>query len=221
MKYAQLDTRAQERARDKWREAGQHDEWWDSVYADAITIGNLIGIQIGTETVKTTTGKSYEKPDINFSGFHHQGSYCSFGGVLSVAGLQNATEKMREHVGTLDEESNETLLTICTRAEAAFETINAHWVANRLSGLPEDEWDDPECTPTLHIAIDNRNERCKLDSNELPEAIEEDLNNLVGAFADWIYENLEAEDEHLNSDEYIVEGIEANEPDFDEDGNFE
>lgn len=222
MKYSELEPRAQDRARDAWREAGQDDEWWDCVYEDAIIVGKLMGIEIGTSTVRTTTGRSYERPDIHFSGFHHQGSYCAFSGTLYVAELAGAVEKVKTHVSNLDVEGGDkTLLGICQRAEAAHAGINAHWVANRLSDMPDDEWEAPECIPTMTVQIDSPSERTRVNDDDLSTDAADDLNALVTAFADWIYNQLEEEDDHLNSDEYIIEDINGAEPDFDEDGNLE
>lgn len=46
------------------------------------------------------------------------------------------------------------------------------------------------------------------------------LETELESFAHWIYKNLEREYEYINSDEQVIESIEANEYDFKEDGNI-
>jgi len=51
------------------------------------------------------------------------------------------------------------------------------------------------------------------------ESEEEDLKDALRAFMQWIYSRLEAEHDHLLSDEVIEESIQANEAEFYEDGS--
>ena len=48
---------------------------------------------------------------------------------------------------------------------------------------------------------------------------EDDANQIVSDFADWIYRALETEYDYLMSDECVEGDIRANEYEFDEDGN--
>jgi len=222
MKYDELDDRAKARARDQWREGNQPDDWWDCIYEDVIIIGALMGIEIGTRVVKTVKGKAYDVPDISFSGFCSQGDGASFGGYLDVGEMKTACEQVGTHVGNLG--PGHALFPICRAAEEVFAMIAAHSVANRLEGLALEDTHYPECEPTMSINIkgyDHRGHSTRVDGYELPHEIEMKANGLVSDFADYIYAQLEAEDEYLNSDEYVVESIEANEPNFDESGNIE
>ena len=66
--FDELSDDAKEVARQWWRDASFHDEWWDSVYDDFDTIAELIGVTIG---------------DKQFSGFWSQGDGASFAGFYS------------------------------------------------------------------------------------------------------------------------------------------
>jgi hypothetical protein len=64
--YEELSEKAQERARDWYRETMFDYEWWDSVYYDAKAVAALMGIEID---------------DISFSGFYSQGDGAQFTGT--------------------------------------------------------------------------------------------------------------------------------------------
>ena len=224
MKYSQLDTAAKEHARNNWRDGMADDGWWDHVYTDVITTGALMGIEIGSKVLKDVKGKAYDVPDISFSGFWSQGDGASFGGYLVVENLKDCTERVKTHISNLDGEHP--LWSVCQLGEELYGMIAAHWTAIRLSGLDVDchEHLFPECTTTMRINIDDRNYSgfmTRVEGNEIPDTVEEKANELVEAFASYIYDQLEADHEHLTSDEAVIESIEANEPDFDEDGNLE
>jgi hypothetical protein len=78
-KYEELSDKAKETARDWFRSFGHHDDWYESTYEDAITVGKLMGIEI---------------EDIRFSGFSSQGDGASFTGKLVKADdiLKNVKE---------------------------------------------------------------------------------------------------------------------------------
>lgn len=63
--YEELSPKAQERARDWWRNGGLEYEWWEFVYDDARKVGECLGITIS---------------DIYFSGFGCQGNGAMFTG---------------------------------------------------------------------------------------------------------------------------------------------
>lgn len=64
-KFSELTDAAKERAIEDWNRDGLDYEWWDSVYEDAKTIGELMGIRVDK---------------IFFSGFWNQGDGACFEG---------------------------------------------------------------------------------------------------------------------------------------------
>jgi len=64
-KFSELSDAAKERAIEKWNQDGLDYEWWDAVYEDAKTIGELMGIRVDK---------------IFFSGFWSQGDGACFEG---------------------------------------------------------------------------------------------------------------------------------------------
>ena len=215
MKYAELDDRAQERAKERWLVLEPHDDWWDCTYEDAITVGALMGIEIGTESVRVVNGKSYDRPSISFSGFWSQGDGCCFSGYLRVADMAGAVEKVKGYAG------EDELFRLAAVAEDIFARIAAVQMAQAL--VPDDDNDYPECSPSMSIQVNGqeRSFSTSVDGNEIPNELEEICDKFVADFATWIYNSLEAEHDHLTSEESFKEWVESNDPDYDEDGNPE
>ena len=67
IKYQDLPEDRKEQIRNKHREAGLHDDWWEYVYEDAKEIGKQFGLDI---------------EDIFFSGFWSQGDGVCYKGLL-------------------------------------------------------------------------------------------------------------------------------------------
>lgn len=218
MKYDELDTTAKEHARNAWREMQHCDEWWEHIYSDAVTIGELVGIDIDTQSNRTVGMRLINSPDISFSGFHSQGDGASYSATLRVANFQGAVKKLSTHVGNLD--TGNELWPIAKKAEEIFDLITAHAVSNRLAH--EDDRQYSECEPTMTIRVTDRFGAFALtvQGHELPPHIEDEVREFAESFAIWIYRQLEAEDEHLHSDEVIEESIRDNDLDFTEDGMF-
>jgi len=80
--FEELSDAGKEKAREWWREASMHDEWWDATYEDAKTIAAIMGIEID---------------DINFSGFWCQGDGAQFTGSYSY--VKGSVKKLKDHAG--------------------------------------------------------------------------------------------------------------------------
>lgn len=214
MKFAELDDKAKEHARDQWRETTCQDDWWDSSYECAVETAKYLGIEVGEYSQKTHSGKTYTKPDIWFSGFSCQGDGCCFSGSLELQGLEGAIERVKAHTGQDDE-----LAKLAVLAESIFAQANAKAVMQRLSDLDPVDADFLRMDGTLSIFGKERCYSTSIDNFDDGDVfLEDDLNNLVEGFAGWIYKMLEAESDYQNSDEAIDESIEANDVEFDEAG---
>lgn len=215
MKYNELDTAAKEHAYNKWNEGEMHHDWWDCTYTDAIAIGARMGIEIGEQSNRTVGGKHYQSPDISFSGFWSQGDGCSFSGRLIIADLAGAVAKIAEYA------SGEEVSALAARAEALYGEFAAIVMADRLAD--EQEYPDISLDSSVTIKGDShRGFSTKIDPQcDFPADLEKTCDSFVEDFASWIYDQLEAEHEHLTSEESFKQWVESNEPDFDEEGNLE
>ena len=83
--FAELDERTKDKVRDQHRDDAFYDDWWDAVYEDAIRMGALLGIEIGTKQRRTMNNKTISYPAINFSGFCSQGDGACYEGNYRYA----------------------------------------------------------------------------------------------------------------------------------------
>lgn len=184
-----------ESAKDRVRSRNEPDhEWWDGVYEDAVTIGALIGIEIGTH------GKRAEI-DIWFSGFWSQDNGCCYSGRLHIALLNGGVAKIKEHAP-----QDEVLHALAAEGETLYARIAARLMEVRMLGGEYDE--ETQLDAILAIEGHERSYRTAVDPDAYTYSLASELEKLadayVSAFADWIYEQLETEYEYLTSDEAIL-----------------
>jgi hypothetical protein len=198
-KFEELSERAKQKAREEYT-SGDYPgyDWWDGVYEDAVRIGQMLGIEIGTTTHVSTKGRNYTTTNIWFSGFDSQGGGACFDGDYRYA------PDAAKHI---DQETNdEELLRI------AKELTLMH-VTQRLQGLEY-------FTAAIHAERNNsiRTEIRDWGVDEVGELDEKAFAQLMQDFADWIYARLEDENDYLYSDEYVDERLSENDCVFDESG---
>lgn len=204
--YDELSESAKERALDETRSQEYHYDWWDCIYEDAVCIGALMGIRIDTHAVKTNRGREYQETCIFFSGFCSQGDGACYTGHYSRP-AHDVVKAITEYAPQ-DEELKRiaeglTVLQVTARMKygghvSAIVTTSGNYSHSGTMSVEVDFHEDVRDLPTDDIVTD--------------------LTQLLRDFADWIYKQLEAEDEYIHSEEYIVEGFKANENLFDEDG---
>lgn len=204
--FSELSESAKERARDKYREHGISYDWWDSIYEDAVNIATYLGITIDTHTVKLHGGGTRQDPCIYFSGFWSQGDGAMFTGRYEYKA--DACERIKTETSdqTLTDIAAElTVMQLTARLqhtcqlEARITNGNHHYSHSGCMNVEVSYCDCPDGSP------------------DVTDEAEKQLTDLMRRFADWIYAQLEAEDEYLNSDERVDECLADDE--FDEDGD--
>lgn len=209
--YDELSPWAQQRALDKARSQEYYYDWWEFIYEDAVATGALMGIHIDTHTVKTNRGREYQETAIFFSGFCSQGDGACYVGhyyqpkhdvVKTVTEYAPQDEELKRIAEGL------TVLQVTARMKygghvSAIITTSGNY---SYSG-------------TMNFDVSHDNDASSGYANDF-EDIESDLTQLLRDFADWIYKQLETENDYMYSEEYIVEGFKANENLFDEDGTM-
>lgn len=195
--FDELSDSAKEKARDWFREGLMQDnDWYDSTYEDAERIGNLFGIEFKQKEIRTMGGSIRYEPTIWFSGFASQGDGACFEGRYAYA--KGGAAKVREYAPT-DEKLHmiaDTLQAVQKRA------------AYRITASVEHSghYYHPGCT---NIEVEGAK---NAEDEEL-------IRSALRTFMDWIYRQLEAESEYLESDESVDENIRANEYEFEADGS--
>lgn len=200
-RFAELDDKAKERARQWYREVDADDPYFsEAVIEDAARMADLLGIDLRTRPVRLMNGTTRYDPCVFWSGFYHQGSGASFEGSYSYR-KGSAAGVAKEAPG--DYPANVEIRRIA-------QTLSDAQRAHRYN-----------LTATVRSDRDI-NVRVEIDSDACPQSCDgtahEAVKQATRDFADWIYRNLETEYEYRNSDEQVDESIEANEYEFTESG---
>lgn len=220
--FDELSDAAKEKARD-WYRSTPSDDWWDSVYEDAIRMAEILGIEIDYRIygISRTGGQTHREPKIWFSGFSSQGDGACWegsyrykkGAAKAIAKEAPADYEYSLPDGTLvkgHSDGNAELLRIALGLQ---ETQRKHFYRLEATVTHRGHYYHSGC-----MSVDVSDSESPY--RDIGDA-EDDIKQLLRDFADWIYDQLEKEDEWLNSDEQVDENIRINEYTFDEDGNRE
>ena len=196
-RFPELSDAAKGKARSWYRELGPHDDWWDAVYEDFERICDILGVSLKTRPVRLMGGGIRQKPCIWFSGFSSQGDGASFEAMVRHA--KGSAREIRSYAP-----KDETLHGIADRLQDAqrrnFYQLSAD-VTRRGHYYHE------YCM-TIDVARDSPTGQAPTKGSE--ETVVEALRDL----ARWLYRQLEAEYDHVTSDEAVDEGIIINEYTF-------
>lgn len=220
--FDELSESAKDKVRGKEREHATDYEWWDGVYEDTVSIGSLLGIYIGQRRTSCHNGKSRYDTNIYFQGFSYQGDGCCYSGDLQIAQLKGCVARLREHTGVGC--TDDVLFKLAAEGEAIYQTVMLRLLELKMQGVDIEDLDDN--TDTVEIALNSQISikgtdhywSTKIDFDGMAESLEDAMNFYVSSFADWIYASLEAEHDHLTSDETIDDQIRQNEMIFDSEG---
>jgi hypothetical protein len=198
--FDELNDRAKERARDWYREGMETNDFAESVIEDAVRIGRMLGIEIGTHSVKLMNGTTRQEPTVYWA-LHIQGAGACFPGRYHyVRGSVHAIEK--EAPPTTD--SNKELHRIARELAALQKTHNYLLEASiSLRGGAQHSGD-------MRITVTN----ARTGNEYFNGPAAEELPQLLRDFADWIYRGLDQEYMYQTSDEVVDENIRANEYTF-------
>lgn len=203
LSFSGLSEKAQQRAIDdaRYSEVDSGYDWWDNVFEDAVRMAALLGIEIDQ---RNGEHHSYAGPKIYFSGFCDQGDGACFQGTYRPKPDAFAAVKA--------ECNDETLISLAERLT----TLNVESTLHHEVKL---------CYVTVstygrysHSNTMSATYEYDADVAETDSAFEDDLLACLREFADWIYNQLEAEFDYLTSDEVVRERLITDEYVFDEDG---
>ncbi|MCK5605077.1 antitoxin of toxin-antitoxin stability system [Candidatus Pacearchaeota archaeon] len=191
-KFDELAEEAQETAIERYREGNLNYDWWD--FEDATQAAACMGIEI---------------ENIYFSGFSSQGDGACFEGSYSY---QKGGVKAIKDYAPQDEKLHQIAQDLQDIQKTCFYGLYA---TVKQSGHYSHEY----CTD---INVCER--RTLRDGSEYDEsasiADHENIEEVLRSFMRWIYKQLEAEYDYLQSDEAIKETIEANDYEFTAEGKL-
>lgn len=187
--FNELSEKAKEKAIALNRDTNTQYGWHEDVYEDAVQVAELLGITLDTKH----QGKS---PAIYFSGFCSQGDGACFEGEYRYA--KGAVKEVQAYAP-----EDSTLLDI---AKSLQETQRTHFYRLRAKTKHQGHYYHSGC---MQVEVYDE-ESPYNDIGNAEESITEDLRR----FADWIYQQLEAEHTYLTSAKAVASSLEANEVEF-------
>lgn len=203
--FDELSESAKDTARDefKYRDGYPDYDWWDSVYEDANRIAKIFGLDIET-TQRAKNGRSITNIDISFSGFSSQGDGASFKGRYTYN--PKAVEEINAYCHNVE------LIRIASELTVMQTTRRLLSLAPLSANITTSGGYSHSHLMNLEVNSEDEDD----EHNQISDAVEDQFAQLMRDFADWIYKTLEAEYDHLMSDE-VVDGCLEQEK-FDEDG---
>ena len=189
----ELSDAAKEAARAWYRESCLDYEWYDCVYEDFQTICRILGVTLATSPVRLHGGATRDKPQIFWTGFSSQGDGASFAGHYSHA--KGAARAIRAYAPKDDE---------LHRIADALQAVQRRNFWQVHASIRQNGRYCHEYTMTIDVERDSPTWQPPTDDAE--DTVTEAMRDL----ARWLYRQLEAEYEHLTSDEAIDEDLTAN-----------
>ena len=198
--FDELSDRAKDKARDWWRDC-ENQEFGQQIELEfAETAANLLGIEFDTKTVKLMSGRTWQESVIYWSGFGSQGDGASFKGRYSFAA--DSPDKIHAEFGK-DKELWQIAVDL-----AELQSKNNNSLSAKI-----DQRGNYVHSGTMHIDWAER-----VDGEDVTAGAEEELERILRAFADWIYDGLRQEYDYRMSNEAVDDSIRANEYEFTETG---
>jgi hypothetical protein len=202
--FEELSDAAKEKARDWWREGSAEDFDTDFLYEDFERMGKLLGIEFDRKPVKLMGGGTRYDPTIYWSGFASQGDGACFEGRYAYA--KGAAKAIAKETGGTEHvliDNAKRLQAVQRRNFYRLEAIAKHRGHYYHSGC-------------MSVDVFDRDDNYR----EIGDA-EEEVTQCLREFADWMYKQLDAENDYRMSDENVDESIRCNEYTFTEDGKRE
>ena len=199
--FAELSDEAKEKAREWYRLYSDSSDL-DSVIDDFALIAEIIGLELSTHSVKLMSGMYRQDTDIFYSVGYCQSDYAAFAGTWKYK--KGAAKAIREYAPQ----------------DKALHAIADEWQAlnkrhfYRLRAICSGRRGN-------QFAEVYRGYSSRYDDEAVDRETEREAENLVDRLASWLYDSLRAECDYQSSDEYVDEGITANEYEFDENGNIQ
>lgn len=200
-KFSELSPEAQKRAIEANYDFNvDYDDWNECVKDDFEAVAKILGIEFDTYGVPLMKGKTRQEPAIWYSGFSSQGDGASFEGRWTYA--KGMTKKIRDY---------------------APQDTELHAIADKLAGIQKNWFYGIETriskSGNYNHEYTMRFEHFHTSDCELPDTVTEEVEEAMRDIARWYYSALESQYDYLTSEEAIRESLEANETEFDEDGN--
>lgn len=200
--FSELSDDAKENARDWFRSCIESEEIGEFVIDDATRIAAMMGIEFDSRPVRLMNGQTRQEPCVNWSGFGSQGDGASFTGRYNYekASVQSVMDECPD-----DKKLHQIAASLAKLQKRFFYQLHARiTVSGRYSH-----------SGTMDIEVTDKRD----DYRDVGTA-QDEIAQLMRDFADWIYSQLEKQNDYLYSEENVDESIKANEYEFTADGEI-
>jgi hypothetical protein len=194
--FRNLPAKLKQEVLDRYRSWNVEDiDWWDFTYEDAKRMAVLIGIEID---------------EIQFELGYCQGDGACFTGRYECK--PDAIQAAQE------ETTDEKLLRIATELTTLQTTLKLQYGTTFECKIERSERSyDSYHSGCIEVSDWGRDD---FPSDAPLDEVAKQFRTLMRSFADWIFKNLQAEYEHLTSDEALIEYFNDNDYRFDAEGKF-
>lgn len=194
--YDELDTKAQEKARDWYRRSNENDQYWSEyVIEDFEHIAKLLGIDLRTREIGLMGGGKRLASCVYWSGFSCQGDGACFEGRYTYA--PGSVKAIKNHA-PVDKE--------------------LHRIAEGLRDVQRQHFYKLAVTIRHYYHSHGVDIQIEDDTPTLRAGAYDTVAQLLRDLMNWLYRMLEAEYNSQQEDEYVAEQIKANEYEFDSEG---
>lgn len=200
--YAELNAKAQSKARDWYRDLIENHDYAEHITEDAATVAEILGVTFKTREVKLLSGKTRAEPCIFWTGFSSQGDGACFEGSWRDTDMKDAAARIRNYAPT-----DKTLHSIADKLERARMSEKGEVTA---TATHDGHYCHAGC---MSVQIELTGDNCD-DVYGFSSDTEKSVTEALRDFANWIYRQLEASYYDVSSDENIAETIIANEYEF-------
>lgn len=212
--FDELSDRAKAKARDWYREGLESSDYADHVIEDATRIGSIIGIEFKTHPVKLMGGTTRHDPSVYWSGFSSQGDGACFEATYSYQKGSVAKLAAEAPPGEGDDFKGNNTINQIAKGLADLQKAHGYKLMAYVSARGNSSH-----SSSMTVDVYKGDTDLETSANPRDFAAGAEVTQLLRDFADWIYQQLEAEYEYQTSDETVDEMIRANEYEFDEDGH--
>ena len=197
--FSELSDKAKEKARDWFRSCADSSDL-DSVITDFCSIADIIGLELDTRPVKLMNGNTRWEPEIYYSVAYCQGDYAAFAGTWKYkAGCLKAIKEYAP-------------------VDTVLHVIVSDWRALQKTSFYQLRAICSERRGNQYVNEVLKGYSNRYDEEAVNADIEKEAINIVDRLAHWLYQALRDECDYQSSDEYVDDGITANEYEFFENG---
>lgn len=182
---------------EKYRNVNVEHDWWDSLFEYFAEQLTEIGITVSTHEVKLMNGKTWQDPNIYFSGFWSQGDGAYFEGYVS---------DWPKFLATLGKEDWAFWAHECNWTASSTHSYGNNMSINSELEAPENPHDEEEDPLRFHAWNIAYLPPSEADLAALESEIEDEFNRLASG----LYNDLEVEHDYLTDDEQVVDWILSN-----------